>query len=461
MATIFAKFMKKAALLLFINLFFLFVIIISGAKTYLIVVLGFLPILFFCLHNFKILLLILPVLFFIKANLLIFSVSEIFVSFIVLSFFLTHTNIALSDFKIPMFKSFFLYLGILCLSIVKSANIVLATISINHYLLFLGLICVLYASAEDVHAIERTIWVYLSMLLINTIYVFSQVMDKPGRAFGFAGIMYVDYVSLGIIFSLVLIILSQTIWEKIFYSSLMFLYTFGSILTQTRNTWISTLMTSVIVFLFIAIKREYFEIKKTLLKRLLVIFVFLIGMVTVVAVSFNPKTFSRLTAAEQTIQGQITEEGQINNSFISRVLIWHTAYNAFIANPVFGIGAYSFPFSSQNYYTINKYLFKIYVENLTPHETFIAVAVETGIVGLIVFSAFYFLLFRHVFKNITKFTNKSDKRMSLLLGSGIIYCLISMISTDAWLWGHGIILLGVLIGFFFGLGRKSPLSSAS
>jgi O-antigen ligase len=92
-------------------------------------------------------------------------------------------------------------------------------------------------------------------------------------------------------------------------------------------------------------------------------------------------------------------------------------------------------------------LFEDYVKGKTPHVTFIAVAVETGLIGLFAFLFFLIASLKFSYDSIKHSRSFEDTSFSLLLFGPLIYITISMLMTDAWLWGQGMILWGILLGF--------------
>ena len=390
-----------------------------------------------------------PVSLFLNFQAFGFAASEWITLLLIVSFFAVYRNIDWSDLALPIAVPFLLYYSVMMLSTFKSANMLLSLYFINHYLLFIGLMTIMSAVIVNQKTIFRLLATYLTFVALNSIHVIIQAALTGKRVFGFAGIMFVDYVGIGIIFSVVLSLFSTRWYYRILLLSLTVLFTIALILTQTRTIWAATFSALFVMICFIAIRHSYFGLQAKTFRRFALLLIVFFGIGLSAALIFNPNTFGRLSEVGNASEADISESGLVKNSLVSRVLIWHTAYNAFIANPILGIGAYSFPFSSQYYYTISKYLYKIYVENLSPHQTFFAVAVETGLLGLIAFIVLLISILRYIFKGMLTSNTFEEKRTSAVLGGGVIYCLISMFITDAWLWGHGIILFGFSLGSFF------------
>jgi O-antigen ligase len=162
--------------------------------------------------------------------------------------------------------------------------------------------------------------------------------------------------------------------------------------------------------------------------------------------ALNPSIGLRATETTDMSTNTIDEGGRPTSSLVTRVLVWHTAYQAFQAHPILGVGVYGFPMVSDQYYTIPKLLYVSYVKDLTPHQTYVAVLTETGIVGLLGFGVLLVALIGVVIRLLSRFENKARDRLRLAVVWSSCYCLVSMWTTDAWLYGRGIVLLSILIG---------------
>jgi O-antigen ligase len=91
-------------------------------------------------------------------------------------------------------------------------------------------------------------------------------------------------------------------------------------------------------------------------------------------------------------------------------------------------------------------LYQRYVKGVSPHQTFIAVLTETGIVGAIGFGVFLVALLRLTFGGVRMARDRPAKARGLFVATAVLYCIVSMFFTDAWLWGQGIVLLGIVTG---------------
>jgi O-antigen ligase len=217
------------------------------------------------------------------------------------------------------------------------------------------------------------------------------------------------------------------------------------ILTQTRGVWVIAAVNIVILMIYVFFQSKKFFIKKSFLIIVssLLILSFIIFGVYMYSVNKDLSTRTeKITDTSENIQ-----RGIITSSLITRLFIWDTAINAFKDNRIVGTGFYTFPSISQNYNKIPKYLFDRFVKGLTPHETYLCMLAETGIIGFIGFLFLIYHTFRINYLNLKRSLTLDQKKYSLLLMFSVLYIVLSMIITDAWLWGHGMVLWSIILGF--------------
>lgn len=281
------------------------------------------------------------------------------------------------------------------------------------------------------------------MVFINGLFVIYQAVTQDVRSFGFTGIMYVDYVGLAIVMTFCLSLFNYGS-KRLLYLGLLLIFVIMSFLTQTRNPWISITFTIVILLFYSIRKSEELKINKRLLIAILMIFVIAIPLTYLAIQQLNPDLVSRVQT--KSFEGTFDEYGMVENSLVSRALIWDTALNAFFHHPIVGIGVYSFPLSSEMYSEIPKFLYDLYVKGVTPHMGYLAVITETGLIGFIGFMVLILAIIRLIFQNLSLAGSSDEKLLSSILSWSLMYITISLGMTDAWLWGQGPILWGILLG---------------
>lgn len=408
-------------------------------------VLFLLPIISVFLFNFKELFNLQILLVFIYFTISSLQIAVLFTFLLLISFIITNKRFSKDDFSSEINLPILIFTLVVFISLFQSINLSKSLIKSLNFMSFIILFFVAQQKFVTVKSISKLFYVYFLALFVSTLTVLFQAFTTGDRVFGISEVFYVDLVGIGAIFSLVMVLFSAG-KKKYLFSFLLLFYILGLIVTQTRNSWISFLITFLSIMIYLFRKSEIVNISKRKIVKIFYIF-----LVSIVLVYFSAGVFSsglekRVEAVSQETYVTDDPESLIGNSLVTRILIWHTAYNAFVENPVLGIGMYSFPFSSQLYYKMPKPFYKYFVEGLTPHQGYLGVLAETGIIGFI---AFIFLISRLLllnFKNIKFVKSKEEAKVVFLVLGGLIYITISLMMTHAWLWGQQVIVFGILSG---------------
>lgn len=332
-------------------------------------------------------------------------------------------------------------------SLSNVTNIALSVSRMMNYIFIVLISFTIGAAVTNYDQIKKGIFAFLVVSVANAVYVIQYGLATSKRSFGFVGVVYVDYVCIVLVLLTIYFFLNKKRLVVLF-SILFFLL--SMILTQTRNTVLSLVLTFFIVLIILIRRSEHFSLKKKNLVAGLVTFLFLftfiIGVISIVA----PDSLSRLVELNSnTPAPEIKDEEDIVgvNSLVTRLMIWHTCSNAFISHPVIGIGAYSFALESAQYYTIPTFVYKAFVEGASPHVTYLAVLTESGIIGFIGFMVFLIASMKISVKSMNLANNNESKQISLIILSVQIYISLSMLMSDAWLWG----LCAAMWAFWLGL----------
>jgi O-antigen ligase len=163
-------------------------------------------------------------------------------------------------------------------------------------------------------------------------------------------------------------------------------------------------------------------------------------------VAVNPKIEQRVSSLEEGGSVEFDPNLAQKNSLITRMLIWDTALRAFSEHPIVGVGAYGFMYVSRQYARMPWFLYEKFVSGMSPHQTHFAALVETGIVGWLGFLVFLVAIVRYPIRVLRQVRGERARHYALVGAVAVVYCVISMFFTDAWLWGQGIVLLGLILG---------------
>jgi len=403
------------------------------------------PAILLFLFNFRIIYSINILLLFVSFFALQYSWAVLFVPVLVVSFIINYKNIALKDFSNPLIFPFLFYL-ILCIpSLLYTDALGDSLYQMLNLVAFVIIILLSVASIKSVKELKIYITVFLAGALINGIYLILEGIMTQQRAFGFSGVMYVDYAGIAFIISLILFLLTKN-FTKVVSGILVTTFSVAALFNQTRGIWLVMMITASLLFIYLIRKASSLQISKKFLTTILIFSFLVLGVGVLTIQSFNPNVFERSEEFTKTNKELLTQEGQVTSSLVSRFFIWYTAGNAFLENPWIGVGMYAFPYVSQKYNELPDFLFELYVERITPHSTYLAVLTETGILGFVGFLVFILYLIKSSFANIKLAKTKNEKILALVLTWIIVYITISMIVTDAWLWQRGIISWGMFLG---------------
>ncbi len=357
-----------------------------------------------------------------------------------------------------LFKPLLLYFFAILLSLINGSNILLSAYLTLNFISFAVIIYVFEDIVKKQKQIDLYINAFIGFTIINGIYVIITALLTNYRVFGFTGIVFVDYAALAILILIVKIISNKRTKTFLYFGPMLFIFV-ALIFTQSRGALATLFGTLVLLYLFVLMKSEYFSFSK---KRTLIYglssFLIILSVVVIIFLT-KPELFSRYSQFSNLDVSTIKHETDFTESSIfSRLLLWSTSLRAFEAHPIIGIGAFSFPFASVHYNFLSPYLYTNFVKGLSPHVTFLAVLVETGIIGFMFFVFLLHRIYKAAKENFYLSKSSLDKEHSLILYFVSIYIVISMFISDAWLWGQCGILWGIVVGLIFA--QKKMLKNA-
>lgn len=345
----------------------------------------------------------------------------------------------------PLLTPLLVYLLCVLPSLSMSPTPLLNVLKMFNLVAFAITLAVLRRSLRSSADLRSLFGAYLALVTANSLHVFLQSATTSVRPFGFAGIMFVDFAGLGICTAVAASIISRGRLRFLFFS-LSVVFGAALVLTQTRNVWLSVAISLAFIVAYVMVRPWVSGFTR---RRLLVaVSVSAIVAVFIFAAILLMDTEVGTRATELT-KGPglgLSESGSVQNSVGSRMLIWATAYNAFWASPLVGIGMYGFPLYSHLYSTLPEPLFKSFVLGNSPHQTLFAVLSESGIVGLAGFVVLVVGVIRQTSRMLSAPHDDRSRRYAFVGMAAVTYCLVSMMFTDAWMWGQGIVLFAGVLG---------------
>jgi len=299
----------------------------------------------------------------------------------------------------------------------------------------------------------RRLWiVYLACGAANALDVIVEAGRGVGRPFGFAGIMFGDYAGLGLCVALALAVAGRGKEARV-AAAVAALFIVGLVLTQTRNSWLASGATVVIMGAFSLLRPGVTGIPRVRLIRAGAAGTALLIVIAVAVLLLTPRVAVRALNATESDRPAVDEEGLVSNSLVSRAMIWDTALNAFRAHPIIGVGVYGFPEASKMYSRLPPLLYENYVFRNSAHQTHLAVLSETGLLGGAGYLVFMVACVSAAFRTIARSGGGPRGTYAFAGTSALMYIVVSMFFTDAWMWGQGIVLFALALGSIVALDK--------
>jgi len=221
------------------------------------------------------------------------------------------------------------------------------------------------------------------------------------------------------------------------------------ITTQSRFAWLGFILS--LLYGIILCYTKSGEVKKFLKKRmpLLIILSLVLGGIIFIF-GLNNIIFKRFTEIDFNFFSKEDDKVMVANSLETRLLIWIVAYNAFIQNPITGVGYMMFSEVSEHYNVVPQMLFDDYVYGLDAHTTFFNFLVETGIIGLSTFLIFVSTIFILSFKSIGLSREYNDKSNSIILNILVFFIIVQSIYSGAFTFGQNAFSMYIIFGITLG-----------
>lgn len=404
------------------------------------------PLFFVAIANTELLIFSIVILLFSEANLSIYKLAVLSSIPFLASYFVTYKKNGQSVYFNPLVLPFCIYLLSIIPSLINSSNVYLSLLYLFNLVSIAVTAYFTGAYIKEYKPIKRIAFLYILLSVANGIHVLCEAYLTDARVFGFAGIVYVDFVCVAIL----IVVVRVLYYRKRFLIPHLFLFCvllMSLLETQTRNTMLSLAATLCVMVGYLLYNADVFAVnRRKIVVGLCLVAVIALGGI-VFAVSTMPQALGRFSELFVKEQIQISGADDFGkSSMVTRLLIWYTAGNAFLEHPIIGIGAYSFPFMSQEYNTLPNVLYELFVEKLSPHVTYLAVLTETGIIGLIGFVVFLFSTIKTANQSVRMASTKKQRYYSLGILTLQVYVIFSMVMTDAWLWGRCGMLWALILG---------------
>lgn len=387
---------------------------------------------------------------FIDHGVFYFSGAQVMFYLFSLSFIL-NKKLKLKDLYNPYVGYFLIFLLSVLPSYYNAIDYYQPFVKFLNMIIFFFMITILPYYMDSKKKILKALNLFVLMGLLNSIHVLYLAFNGGGRVFGFTGVVFCDLSCLAFIIVFYRLLTGENKLLNLFLSVLIL---GGHLSTQTRNSTISLIATTLIMFTLFLFYHNRFSLN-LLRSSLRIMAVFAVIVVSILAIAVaNPSTFDRVTKEKGGASDDKSERIESLSTIATRYFIWSTAWNAFKAHPYIGIGLYKFSYASKDYNTFDKELFEVYVEGLASHQTEIGLLAETGIVGCLGYLVFIFFIYKRLFRNIRKKYIDKYWNLHLLVFVLNIFIFFAMIMSDAYIISVAIAVWGFILALAIAVERN-------
>ena len=344
------------------------------------------------------------------------SVKTLYVSLIntIILFLNRNKLFIISNQLSPVFYlsfSFFVY-GLI--SSVYSLNIPETIITSFRYLTFLLSFLSFYIIISGIKNFKVLIPLFITIILsIEILYLFFDLVNTQNftlsdRFMGSGSSSNILISTFSILYKLPFALYLFNLFKSKFYqfsisilvlSSVFFIFIMGS------RAGLIALLLLFLFYLFIFFR---FNIYKTSLV------LFSTSTVLIFSIFFISTQNNIVTTRASSLTNSISND----SSFSYRLDLLDSAFSTFMSNPVFGVGLGNYKLESIN---SNKLIIREYTVPYHAHNDYAQIAVELGIIGLLLFLSIFFVIIYYQYKIIFVFKSSSSYAL-------VFACLLSLFS---------------------------------
>lgn len=338
---------------------------------------------------------------------------------------------------------------ILLISIFTSAMVsqFVSVLSIYHaylFFTFLSASFIVFKLTKSVDDEIRYLNYFKIGVFVSCCIIILQILVTGNlRSVGLAGFPIMDFIIVALIF---IVFYNYLLTKAIKFDYLVFSIIFiVFITTQSRFAWFGFLLSFIygLLILFKFSRGSLDKLKKSFFSLVLL---FSVSILLVFISGLDKVIFSRVLNINFDFFSSFEEGAVVTNSLESRILIWLTAYETFIHNPIFGVGYLMFGEISESYNILPQILFDNYVATLDAHTTFLNFLVETGVVGLMCFLAYVISIFVFSFKALKLAKTKAQLDVSIIMNILVFFVIVHSIYSGAFTYGTNAYLMHYIFG---------------
>ncbi|MCX6164393.1 MAG: O-antigen ligase family protein [Ignavibacteriae bacterium] len=313
------------------------------------------------------------------------------------------------------------------------------------FIIYIAMFYVTYRYSNNrIRTIKMLDAFFYSTFVAGIIVIIFIIITVRIRGADISGYAYFDFAPVALLISVFSFFILGKSGNLVKISTLVIFITL--VATLSRNSWIGFTLS----FLYGVLVTVWFQ-KDLLnfLKKKITIFIalFVIAIMFLFFTGLNNFIFQRIGEINTSLFIMSDEGGLIKNSLETRILIWIVALNAFLHNPLTGVGYFMFYEVSEQYNVLPQFLYDEFVRGLDAHSTIMNFLCETGIIGLSSFIIYLISMLRISFKAIKISTNALERKTSIVLHIIVFFISIHSIYAGAFTLGQN----AFQMYFFFGL----------
>ena len=320
-----------------------------------------------------------------------------------------------------IFPALIFYLLVSLISLTMAINIVdgifeIAKVFLGIIFLFIATI-ILGVDKNGHHILTKSITISAMFLSITGILQYSLMANR--NLLSTVLFMMMPFILYGFL-------RYRGLWRIISILSLIFVF-YDIMIIGTRSVWVAmALSSSSIVLLYLFLRHhKIFDFKRSLNANRLA----LIGLILIVTFLISVPLSKKNDAEFSQIERVASIVNLNHESVRERFTLWQKTLFMIKDNPILGVGIGNWKIALPNYGTSGMRSETGLVHFQRPHNDFLWVLSETGIIGLISYLSIFIIVFIYIFKILLLSTNEDDKIFSVLILFGIVgYLTISFFS---------------------------------
>lgn len=293
---------------------------------------------------------------------------------------------------------------------------------------------------------------YLIVVTLLSLYNVGLFAVHGGRirAFGPALLGYESMSMTGLPMTLAFALWAEERRERLWWLAAALTIALGVVGTQARGPLLTIILAvpPLLVISWIKARREGNRTTRRTLRVLLV-------LALIVVVGLVGLSTTLLAGSWERYQEFVDSMSEPQGTIALRITLWKMAIDAFLKNPITGIGIGNFRVIHELYYQVRLTELHRFVKGFSAHNVILHYLAETGLVGALALLALAFSGGRKSWRNFRVHQSVVGSQTDTALFIGMFVFVITLFYMRAWTWGQG----GYIMAMLFGLiAARVPLA---